>query len=51
MSADLPILSMTIWLPIIGGLLVLGSGDKAPNVSRWLALFFAVATFLVSLPL
>ncbi len=51
MSADLPILSMTIWLPIVGGLLVLGSGDKAPNVSRWLALFVAVATFLVSLPL
>jgi len=51
MSADLPILSMTIWLPIIGGLLVLGSGDKAPNVTRWLALLVAVATFLVSLPL
>jgi len=51
MSADLPIISMTVWLPIIGGLLVLGSGDKAPNVSRWLALFVAVATFLVSLPL
>ena len=47
----MPILSMTIWLPIIGGLLVLASGDKAPNVSRWLALFVAVATFLVSLPL
>jgi NADH-quinone oxidoreductase subunit M len=51
MSADMPILSMTIWLPIIGGLLVLASGDKAPGVSRWLALFVAVATFLVSLPL
>ena len=47
----MPILSMTIWLPVIGGLLVLASGDKAPNVSRWLALFVAVATFLVSLPL
>lgn len=47
----MPILSMTIWLPIVGGLLVLASGDKAPNVSRWLALFVAVATFLVSLPL
>jgi len=51
MSADWPILSLTIWLPIIGGLLVLGSGDKSPNVSRWLALFVAVATFLASLPL
>ncbi len=49
MSADLPILSIVIWLPIIGGLLVLGSGDKAPNVSRWLALFVAVATFVLSI--
>ena len=42
---------MVIWLPILGGALVLGSGDKAPNVSRWLALIFAVATFLLSIPL
>ena len=51
MSAELPILSLTIWLPILGGALVLGSGDKAPNVTKWLALAIAVATFLVSLPL
>jgi len=44
-----PILSLTIWLPIIGGIVVLGSGDKAPGVSKRLALAFAVATFLVSL--
>jgi len=46
-----PILSLTIWLPIIGGIVVLGSGDKAPGVSKRLALAFAVATFLVSLGL
>ena len=51
MSADWPVLSFTIWLPIIGGLLVLGSGDKSPNLTRWLALLVAVLTFLVSLPL
>ena len=51
MTADWPILSATIWLPILGGGLVLASGDKAPNVSRWLALIFAVLTFLVSIPL
>ena len=51
MTADWPILSATIWLPILGGALVLGSGDKAPNVSRWLALIFALLTFLVSIPL
>lgn len=46
-----PILSLTLWLPIIGGIAVLGSGDKAPGVSKWLALAFAVVTFLVSLGL
>ena len=48
---DWPILSMTIWTPILGGLLVLGSGDKAPNVSRWLALIVALLTFVISLQL
>jgi len=51
MSADWPILSIIIWLPIIGGLLVLASGDRAPNISRWLALSVSIATFLLSLPL
>jgi len=51
MTADWPIISATIWLPILGGALVLASGDKAPNVSRWLALIFAVLAFLVSIPL
>ena len=51
MTASWPILSTLIWLPILGGALVLGSGDRAPNVSRWLALIFAVATFLISIPL
>ena len=51
MTADWPILSIVIWLPILGGGLVLGSGDRAPNVSRWLALSVAILTFLLSIPL
>lgn len=51
MLADWPILSLTIWLPIVGGLLVLASGDKAANATRWTALTIAILTFLVSLPL
>ena len=51
MTADWPILSVIIWLPVLGGLLVLFSGDKAPNTSRWLALAVAVLTFLLSIPL
>ncbi|MEJ1365195.1 MAG: NADH-quinone oxidoreductase subunit M [Candidatus Sedimenticola sp. (ex Thyasira tokunagai)] len=51
MFADWPILSLTIWLPIIGGILVLASGDKEPNATRWTALIVAILTFIVSLPL
>jgi NADH-quinone oxidoreductase subunit M len=48
---DWPILSLTIWIPIIGGVLVLGSGDREPAVTKWTALITALITFLVSLPL
>ncbi len=51
MFADWPLLSLTIWLPIVGGLLVLVSGDRAADRSRWLALAFSVLTFVVSIPL
>ncbi len=50
-ASGLPILTATIWLPIIGGIAVLASGDKDPGVSKWTALAFAVLTFLVSMPL
>ncbi len=48
---DLPILSLTIWLPIIGGVLVLASGNRAAHATRWTALTVALLTFIVSLPL
>jgi len=51
MFADWPLLSLVIWLPIIGGFIVLAAGDKAPEGARRLALGFSVATFLISLPL
>ncbi|OOZ36969.1 NADH-quinone oxidoreductase subunit M [Solemya velesiana gill symbiont] len=51
MFADWPILSLIIWLPIIGGILVLASGDNAANATRWTALVIAILTFVVSLPL
>ena len=46
---SIPLLSLTIWLPIIGGIAVLAGGDQAPEVSKRTALVFAVATFLVSI--
>jgi len=45
---DWPILSLTIWIPIIGGVLVLGCGDQEPAVAKWMALLTAALTLLVS---
>jgi NADH-quinone oxidoreductase subunit M len=51
MFADLPLLSLVIWLPIVGGILVLFSGDKEPAGARKIALVVSIATFLFSIPL
>ena len=46
------ILSLVIWLPIVGGLLVFATGsDRNAVAARWLSLLVAVATFVASLPL
>jgi NADH-quinone oxidoreductase subunit M len=51
----LGLLSVLIWLPILGGLVVLISGrstnGNALRVDRWLALVFSVSIFALSLPL
>lgn len=48
MLLDWPNLSLVIWTPIIGGAVVLFAGDRA---ARQLALMFAVASFVLSIPL
>jgi len=46
------LLSLVIWVPIVGGCLVLATGnDKYAPIARWLALVIAVLTFLLSIPL
>ena len=46
------LLSVSIWLPIAVGILLLALGrDDQPGVARWLALVGAVASFLVTIPL
>ncbi len=52
MFADLPLLSLVIWTPIIGGLLVMliGSGRSGLE-AKVLSLLVAVLTFLISIPL
>ena len=50
MIADLPLLSLVIWLPILGGLIVLVNGDD--NIwARPLSLLMSILTFVVSLAL
>jgi NADH-quinone oxidoreductase subunit M len=44
------LLSLLIWLPVLGAIAVLVFGRQA-NTARWLALLTAVATFLLSIPL
>ncbi len=44
-------LSIVIWLPIIGGLLVLVAGKSSDETARRIALAFSIATLISSLPL
>lgn len=46
-----PLLSLLIWLPIIGGIAVLALGEKRADTARWLGLGLAAVTLLLSLPL
>jgi NADH-quinone oxidoreductase subunit M len=51
MAFDLPLLSILIWLPILGGLGALAVGDREPWGGRSVALIVSVLTFLLSIPL
>ena len=44
-----PILSLLIWLPLLGAALVLGAGEGRASVARVVALAFALVTLLVAL--
>ena len=50
--SDLPLLSILIWGPIVGGIavLALGSGERA-NTAKFVALGVSVLTFALSVPL
>jgi NADH-quinone oxidoreductase subunit M len=45
------LLSLAIWVPIAGALIVLATGERNANLSRWLALATSIVGFLVTLPL
>jgi NADH-quinone oxidoreductase subunit M len=43
------LLSLLIWLPIVGAVPVLLAGSSRPNTARWISLLMAILTFVVSL--
>ena len=46
------ILSLAIWMPIVFGLVILGSGsDSNRSYVRWMALFAALLSFVITIPL
>ncbi|MEM7194184.1 MAG: NADH-quinone oxidoreductase subunit M [Pseudomonadota bacterium] len=45
------LLSILIWLPIVGGAMVLAVGDSRPAIARKLSLGLSIAIFLLSIPL
>ena len=50
-NASFPLLSLLVWLPILGGVACLLLGNARPQAARWTALAFAAATLLASIPL
>ncbi len=48
---NLPILSLLIWLPILGGVLTLAAGSARPQQARWIGLVTALVTLALSVPL
>jgi NADH-quinone oxidoreductase subunit M len=44
-------LSLAIWVPILGALPIFALGSERRNAVRWLSLLVAIAGFLVTLPL
>ena len=51
MPASLPILSILVWLPILGGLLILAAKKVSIDAVRWLSLVLAAITFIASIVL
>ncbi|MGQ0800500.1 MAG: NADH-quinone oxidoreductase subunit M [Pseudomarimonas sp.] len=51
MAPNTPLLSLLIWLPMIGGVVALAMGRHRPGLARGFALLVALATFALSLPL
>ncbi|WP_123769613.1 NADH-quinone oxidoreductase subunit M [Vulcaniibacterium tengchongense] len=51
MQSTFPLLSVLIWLPIVGGLVTLAFGNQRAGAARWFATAVAILTLAVSVPL
>jgi NADH-quinone oxidoreductase subunit M len=51
MDSSWPLLSLLIWLPILGGVVTLAAGSERAALARWIAMAFALATLALSIPL
>ena len=51
MATNPHLLSLLIWLPIIGGVIALALGEKRAHDARWLSLITSLGTFIASIPL
>ncbi len=51
MLSELPLLSLVIWFPILGGVAVLFVGDENPRRAKALALTVAILSLLIGIPL
>src|SRR5579872_2653571 len=45
------LLSIVVWLPIVGGIITLALGDERARAARWVALLTSLATLGFCLPL
>jgi len=51
LNASFPLLSLLIWVPILGGLATLAFGNARANQARWIASAIALVTLLLSVPM
>ena len=51
MEMNIPLLSLLIWTPVLGGIWVLYAGDRQENTVKYLSLSVSIITFLMSVGL
>jgi NADH-quinone oxidoreductase subunit M len=49
--ANAPLLSLLVWLPILGSVIALLAGNARPQLARWIALATAMAALVLTIPL